>query len=483
MLDAEQKRAIRNGLLRSFDVVRGSADVGAFRDHLLALLVLKYLSDRGARSLGEESEAEELIDGPSFLDELFNLRQRADIGYRIDQALAKVGVQYPLLQGAFQEVRFDSAALGNPEQRTRLISDLLASFQAAEFDYRRANASESVAFACETLISDAATASGRRGGEFFTPPEVSRLIAGLLQPKPGESVGDPCCGSGTLLLTCSAAARAGSGGEGCQLFGQEKNGSTWALVKINMLVHSELTAQLAWGDTLKDPRLLDDGRLQRFDVVVSSPPFSVKDWGQETAASDPYGRYRRGIPPRATADYAFISHMVETLKPGQGRMAVVVSHGVLFRGGAEQQIRRQLLEENLVDAVIGLPAKLLPSTALPIALLVLRKNKRDQNVYFIDASRECEHGKTQNKLREQDISKIKSTYADRLDVAGYASLVSLENILQNDCNLNVARYVDAVEEVYHVDLEALRAERAQLNAELEALERRFASCLKEVSRG
>ncbi len=175
--------------------------------------------------------------------------------------------------------------------------------------------------------------------------------------------------------------------------------------------------------------------------------------------------------------------MVETLQPSHGRMAVVVTHGVLFRGGAERQIRQRLLEENLVDAVIGLPAKLFPNTGLPIALLVFRRRKDDKAVLFIDASRQFEHGKTQNKLREEDLTRIESTYAARTDVEGYARLVSLVDILQNDCTLNVARYVDAVEQVYQVDLEALRAERAQLRAELEGLESRFASLIQEVSRG
>ena len=482
MLDPEAKHAIRNALWRGFDSVRGVADVGEVRDHLLALLVLKYASDRTANN-AEYAVALDADAGslPPF-ERLLNAKHMPDIGQRIDRALVDLEKQHPLLQDAFHNVRFDSSLLGDPKQRQHLIADLLSCFGLPEFDFRSGASAEAAGFACETLISEAAATAGKRGAEFFTPPELSRLIAGLLQPEAGESVGDPCCGSGTLLLTCSAFARARSGGKGCQLFGQEKNGSTWAMANINMFVHEELTAQLAWGDTLKDPRLVTGDQLQRFDVVVSSPPFNVKDWGQEAAASDPYGRYRRGIPPRGTADYAFISHMVETLKPGHGRMAVVVSHGVLFRSGAELQIRRQLLEENLVDAVIALPAKLLPNTSLPIALLVLRKGKREKHVLFINACRQFEHGKTQNKLREQDLTKIETTYAARADVDGYARLVSLADILQNDCNLNVARYVDAVEEVCLVDFEALRAERAQLRAELKGLESRFASLIQEISR-
>lgn len=481
MLDLRAKDAVHDALWSGFDSVRGIGDISEVRDHLLALLVLKYASDRTGNTkcaVALEAEADSL---PPF-EQLLNAKDMPDIGQRIDRALADLEKQHPLLQDAFHDVRFDSSSLGDPKQRQHLIADLLSCFGSPAFDFRSGASAEAAGFACQTLISEAAVAAGRRGAEFFTPPEVSQLIAGLLQPEAGESVGDPCCGSGTLLLTCSAFARARSGGKGCQLFGQEKNGSTWALAKINMFVHEEFAAQLAWGDTLKDPRLVAGDNLQRFDVVVSSPPFNVKDWGHEAAASDPYGRFRRGIPPRGTADYAFISHMVETLKPGHGRMAVVVSHGVLFRSGAELQIRRQLLEENLVDAVIALPAKLLPNTSLPIALLVLRKDKGDEQVLFIDASRQFEHGKTQNQLRDVDLAEIEATYAARADVEGYARLVSLEDILQNDCNLSVARYVDAVEQVCQVDLEALRAERAQLRAELEGLESRFASLIEEVSR-
>lgn len=482
MLDAEAKQAIRHALWRCFDSVRGVADVGEVRDHLLALLVLKYASDHADEAGHAVALDADAGSVPSF-EQLLNAKHMPDIGQRIDRALADLEKQRPLLHDAFHSVRFDSSLLGEPKQRQHLIADLLSCFGWPEFDFRGGASAEAAGFACETLISEAAAVAGKRGAEFFTPPEVSRLIAAILRPEAGESVGDPCCGSGTLLLTCSAFARAQSGGEGCQLFGQEKNGSTWALAKINMFLHGERAAQLAWGDTLKDPRLVAGGQLQRFDVAVSSPPFNVKDWGQEAAATDPYGRYRRGVPPRGTADYAFISHMVETLKPGRGRMAVVVSHGVLFRSGAELQIRRQLLEEGLVDAVIALPAKLLPNTPLPIALLVLRRDKSDGQVLFIDASRQFGHGKAQNQLRDEDLAQIEATYVARADVEGYARLVSLEDVLQNDCNLNVVRYVEAVELVCQVDLEAVRAERAQLRAELEVLESRFASLIQEVGRG
>lgn len=482
MFDAEAKQAIRRALWRCFDTLRGVADVREARDHLMALLVLKYASDCTEDEANHALSLEADVGSQPPFERLLNAKHMSDIGRLIDQELADLVTRHPLLQDSFHNVRFDSSLLGEPKRRQQLIADLLSCFALPEFDFRSSANAEAAGFACETLISETAAVAGKRGAEFFTPPEVSRLIAGLLRPEAGESVADPCCGSGTLLLTCSAFARARSGAEGCQLFGQEKNGSNWALAKLNMFVHEELAARLEWGDTLKDPRLVEGGHLRKFDVVVSSPPFNVKDWGQGAAATDPYKRYRRGVPPRGTADYAFISHMVETLKPGRGRMAVVVSHGVLFRSGAELQIRRQLLEENLVDAVIALPAKLLPHAPLEIALLVLRKDKIDTQVLFIDASRQFEHGKTQNQLRDEDLSQIESTYAARANVEGYARLATLEDILQNDCNLSVARYVEVLEQVCQVDLGALRAERAQLRAELDGLESLFDSLIQEISR-
>lgn len=481
MLNEQKMQAIRNVLLGAFDAVRNSIDANMFRDYILALLVLKYISDR---ALVFSTEPHEQSRDAADYRKLFDARYEKDIGLRIDRSLSELEASTPSLQDVFHGIHFDSNVFGNPEQSQRVLCQLLSIFNRAEFDFRtdEKQARETVAFAYETIISHVLAAIGRRGEAFFTPPEFSQLIARLMQPAPGESLCDPCCGSGALLLTCNDLARDGSG-RACRLFGQEKNGSTWALAKINMVLHGEQNARIEWGDTLKEPKLIAAGSLQKFDVVVSSPPFNVKDWGQEFAACDAYGRYKRGIPPRAAADYAFISHMVESMNPETGRMAVVVSLGVLFRGGAEQQIRTQLLQENLIDAVIGLPAKMFPHTAIPVALLVLRKKKADRKVLFVDASRDYQNGKTQNALRLGDVTKIANTYWSRQDVDGYARVVSLDEIQAQDSNLNVARYVDAIEEVGPVDLAALRAERATLKAELAVMESRLATLLDEAVHG
>lgn len=489
MLDHQQQKVIGQAMGRVLDASRGAADFSEVRDCALALLLLKYLSDCGrddrhATAATAVEHAWFMPDGADFYA-LYEARHKSGNGARIDRALHAIEEANGALQSVFQQIRFDSTAWGNAEQKDRALSHLLTSFAVNALDFRSWGdaAPEAVAFACDALIKQAAASIGKRGGEFFTPPEVSQLIARLVQAKSGNSVSDPFCGSGTLLITCGQFGNQTPGHQSnCTLYGQEKNGSTWALAKINMVLHGEDHAHLAWGDTLRDPKwLTKDGRtLQAFDVVVSCPPFSVRDWGHEDALHDPWRRYRRGIPPRASGDYAFISHMVETLKPETGRMAVVVSHGVLFRGGAEQQIRERLLHENLIDAVIALPPKMFPHTGIPVALLVLRMNKADDDVLFVDASRGYQHGKIQNTLRDEDLARIEHTYRYRKEVAKYARRVTLTEISSNDHNLNVSRYIETNDDDKEIDLRSLRAERAQLRAELACLEAKLDELLKEV---
>jgi type I restriction enzyme M protein len=265
------------------------------------------------------------------------------------------------------------------------------------------------------------------------------------------------------------------------LYGQEAIGSTWALAKMNMFLHGEDNHRIEWGDTLRNPKLLDgDGLLKHFDIVVANPPFSLEKWGHEAADADKYKRFRRGIPPRTKADYAFILHMIETMKPGSGRMAVVVPHGVLFRGAAEGKIRKLLIDENLLDIVIGLPEKLFYGTGIPAAVLVFRKKKTDDKVLFIDASREYQDGKNQNILRAQDLQKILDHATARQSADKYAYLASPAEIAENDYNLNIPRYVDTFEEEEEIDLMAVRREREQLKAELAVLEEKMAAYLKEL---
>ena len=251
-----------------------------------------------------------------------------------------------------------------------------------------------------------------------------------------------------------------------------------------MFLHGEDNHRIEWGDTIRNPKLQDkEGGLLHFDIVTANPPFSLSKWGHENAADDHFGRFRRGIPPKTKGDYAFISHMIETLKPQTGRMGVVVPHGVLFRASSEGKIRQQLIEENLLDTVIGLPEKLFFGTGIPAAILIFKKHKDNKEVLFIDASREFRSGKNQNMLTEENIQKIVDTYKARKTTDKYSYLATLEEIEENDYNLNIPRYVDTFEEEEEIDLMAVRAERLALQKELADLEDEMAGYLEELGYG
>ncbi|MGL5290577.1 MAG: type I restriction-modification system subunit M, partial [Vibrionaceae bacterium] len=336
----------------------------------------------------------------------------------------------------------------------------------------------------EFLIKNFASSGGQKAGEFYTPPEISDLIAELLDPQPGDTICDPACGSGSLLMKCGRKVVSNHGSRSYALYGQEAIGSTWSLAKMNMFLHGEDNHKIEWGDTIRSPKLLDKtGSLMLFDIVTANPPFSLDKWGHGDAENDKFARFNRGVPPKTKGDYAFILHMIETLKPNTGRMGVVVPHGVLFRGAAEGKIRQKLIDENLLDAVIGLPEKLFYGTGIPAAILIFKKKKVDDNILFIDASREFKSGKNQNQLSDEHIAKIVATYRNGDKVDKYAYLASLKEIQDNDYNLNIPRYVDTFEEEDEIDLLAVRAEREQLKAQLAELESEMENYLQELGYG
>ncbi|HHD16318.1 MAG TPA: type I restriction endonuclease subunit M, partial [Euryarchaeota archaeon] len=263
-------------------------------------------------------------------------------------------------------------------------------------------------------------------------------------------------------------------------YGQELNGSTWALCKMNMFLHGINNATIEWGDTINNPKLIEGDTLMKFNVVVANPPFSLDKWGAEEAGSDRYRRFHRGIPPKSKGDYAFITHMIETMNETDGRVGVVVPHGVLFRGSSEGKIRKKLIEENLLDAVIGLPSQLFYGTGIPAAILVFKKNRKTTDVLFIDASREFEKGKKQNRLRDKDIDKIVSTYNEYKTVDKYSYRATLDEIRENDFNLNIPRYVDTFEEEEEVDIPATQRKIEELEKELAEVRERMIGYLKEL---
>ena len=301
-------------------------------------------------------------------------------------------------------------------------------------------------------------------------------MAKLIAPKLGDRICDPACGSGSLLIKCAQEV----GGKNYALYGQEANGSTWALAMMNMFLHDVSGAQIRWGDTLKNPLLIEGDQLKTFEVIVANPPFSLDKWGAADAKKDRFKRYWRGVPPKSKGDYAFISHMIETMDPITGRVGVIVPHGVLFRGSSEGKIRKQLIEENLLDAVIGLPPNLFFGTGIPAAILLFKRDKPDDSVLFIEASRDFESGSNQNVLRPQDIDKILSTYRERQPVEKYAHLATRTEISENDYNLNIPRYVDTFEPEPEIDIRAVQAEIEEIEKALAVTGGRLESYLEEL---
>lgn len=495
------QQEINKAVWAACDTFRGTVDPSIYKDFILTMLFLKYISDvyqdeydKLVEQYGDQPDlihammAKQrfvLPKGASFWD-LYEDRYKAGNGQRIDQALHSIEeANGGKLKNVFQDISFNTDKLGQEKQKNDILRHLLDDFGKKVLDLRpsRVGSLDIIGNAYEYLIKHFAAGSGKSAGEFYTPPEVSDLLAAILDPKEGDQICDPACGSGSLLMKCGRLIRNNfNGSKKYALFGQEAIGSTWALAKMNMFLHGEDNHRIEWGDTIRHPMLLDkEGTgLLHFDIVTANPPFSLDKWGSEGAANDEFGRFRRGVPPKTKGDYAFISHMIETLKPESGRMGVVVPHGVLFRGSSEGKIRTQLIEENLLDAVIGLPEKLFFGTGIPAAILIFKKHKTDNKVLFIDASREFKSGKNQNQLTSDNIQKIIDTYKVRESLDKYAYLATLEEIKDNDFNLNIPRYVDTYEKDAEIDLEAVRTERSQLQNELKSLEAEMQGYLKEL---
>lgn len=480
---------------KACDTFRGVIDPSDYKNYILVMLFVKYISDvikdhRAAYLVefkGDEArvtrrlarERFQLPVGAEF-DSLYALRNEPDIGQRINIALEKIEeANKAKLEGVFREVDFNSEGkLGQTKDRNARLKHLLEDFADPRLDLRPSvvGSEDVIGNVYEFLLEKFASDAGKKAGEFYTPGQVSSLLARLLKPRKGDTICDPTCGSGSLLIKVGLQADA----RDFALFGQESNGTTHALCRMNMFLHGMDSFRIEWGDTLRNPRLVEGDRLMQFDIVVANPPFSLDKWGIEEAEADPFRRYHRGLPPKGKGDYAFITHMIETARAGTGRIGVVVPHGVLFRGAAEGRIRQKLIQENLLEAVIGLPANLFFGTGIPAAILLFNKGKTHGDVLFIDASREFADAKNQNLLTEAHLEKIASTYTAFQTVDKYSYRATAQQIADNDYNLNIPRYVDTFEEEAEIDLVAVKAEITQLEGELVTVRQKMDSYLKEL---
>ncbi len=490
---------------KACDTFRGVIDPSQYKDYVLTMLFLKYVSDvykakyteylqryegdreRAARSMRHERF---VVPETSSFDYLYQHRTADNIGELIDMALADIEdanrekMSSEDGSSIFRNISFNSANLGEPKEKNARLKNLLTDFSELTLDESHLENNDIIGDAYMYLVSTFASESGKKAGEFFTPAEVSTLLARLTKSKPGARICDPACGSGSLLIKAGKEV----GSNNFSLYGQEVNGSTWALAMMNMFLHGFDNAVIRWGDTLRNPKLKEDDRLMKFDTVVANPPFSLDKWGADEAAHDPYNRFWRGIPPKSKGDWAFISHMIEVAREGSGKVGVVIPHGVLFRGASEGKIRQQVIDENLLEAVIGLPANLFFGTGIPAAIAIFNKGKATDHVLFIDASREYESGKNQNRLRPEDIDHIVAVY--RQFTAGqlesgvveerYAFVATPADIRENDYNLNIPRYVDTFEEEAEVDIPAVQREIDALERELAQVQAQMNDYLKEL---
>jgi type I restriction enzyme M protein len=487
---------INNVVWKACDTFRGTMDGSDYKDYVLTMLFVKYLSDFYKEKLeqlqaeyGDKTDRIEAklkrekfrLDESCTFDYLVKHKEAPNLGEIMNKVLERIEEDNrDKLEGIFRSIDFNNKnKLGDTKERNTILKNLIEDFSDTRLDLRPSmlEGNDVIGDAYEYLISHFASDAGKKGGEFYTPSEVSTLLAKLVEPKEGEMIYDPTCGSGSLLIKASKEI----GSKNFRLYGQEKNGQTQALCKMNMFLHEINDAVIEWGDTIRNPLHLQDNLLKTFDVVVANPPFSLDKWGADFAENDPFMRFNHyEVPPKSKGDYAFVIHMIKSLNE-HGRMGVVLPHGVLFRGASEGKIRQKLIEQNLLDAIIGLPANLFFGTGIPAVILILKKNRTNKDVLFIDSSNEdVEKGKNQNILTTENINKIVETYKNRSEIEKYSHVATLEEIQENDYNLNIPRYVDTFEEEKPVDIEATKINISKIESELVTIKTQMSTYLKEL---
>lgn len=510
-MSEELQQKLRTQLWTVANTLRGNMSAGDFMYYTLGFIFYKYLSEK------IEKTADEILvdDGVSFkeawnsndeeLKEALKDECIQDLGYFVEpEYLYSTIISMiehkenilPALErslkkiedstigqdseddfgGLFSDIDLASPKLGKTaDDKNRLISDVLVNLQGIDFGLNEAEDIDILGDAYEYMIGQFAAGAGKKAGEFYTPQEVSEILSEIVVTGKTrlKSVYDPTCGSGSLLL------RTARGGNADTIYGQEKNPTTFNLCRMNMLLHGikYKDFEIHNGDTLENDELGE----QQFDAVVANPPFSAEWTAADKFNNDDRFSKAGVLAPKSKADYAFILHMLYHLNDG-GTMACVAPHGVLFRGAAEGKIRRFLIEKkNFIDAIIGLPANIFYGTSIPTCILVMKKcRQEDDNILFIDASKEFEKVKTQNKLRPEHIQKIIETYRNRTEIEKYSHCATLKEIEENDYNLNIPRYVDTFEEEEEIDIKAVMAEIKELESKRTELDAQIEVYLKEL---
>jgi type I restriction enzyme M protein len=485
------------------DLTRGSVDIEDTKGISLALFFLKALSDQYELACGnlkaESSDVNE-EDIPERLEcssELFPFvipkearfsfllksLKSYDNANLLANAFHCIEKSNPELSGIFSDAELLIQRLSSSQNHDKYFADLIIAY--SEIDLRKTsfNQINMVGEIFIQIIQRYDSIGGKKNRESFTPLSITRLLAQLLEPNAGDEIYDPACGSGTLLASLFNSAK-----ERCNkphpvsLYGQERNISTYNLARMNLILNGVVDGNINCGDALLNPIFLDYNleKLRKFDIAVSNPPFSLSDWGSEYVVNDVFSRFKWGTPPKSKGDYAFISHMLSSLKDDTGRMAVVVPHGVLFRGSAEGKIRTNIIRDNLLDAVIGLPQNLFSGTSIPTAIMIFSKQKVDETILFIDARNEYVAGKNKNSLSEENVCKIHRAYKAREEISSYSRKVSIAEVISNDFNLNISRYVSDFKEEESFDLDGELVKRNALQYDLKTLECEMESFLSKI---
>lgn len=447
---ALKKSDLYSSLWASCDQLRGGMDASQYKDYILTMLFVKYVSDKAKSHPGSLIEVPE---GGSFED-MLAAKGDKEIGDKFNKIIAKLAEANDLRNVIDQADFNDAEKLGNGKEMQDRLSKLVTIFNDLDFRGSHAEGDDLLGDAYEYLMRHFATESGKSKGQFYTPAEVSRVLAKVVginsKTRQDETVYDAASGSGSLLLKAAAEAP-----RGMTIYGQEKDNATWALAKMNMILHCNETAEIYKGDTITSPQLTNGTKLKTFDYVVMNPPFSIKSWNN--GLEEDYGRFEYGMPPEKNGDYAFLLHALASLK-STGKAAVILPHGVLFRGNAEGNIRRELLKRGFIKGVIGLPANLFYGTGIPACIVLLDKENAVSRtgVFMLDASKGFIKDGNKNRLRDQDIHKIVDTFNRHAEIDGYSRLVLMREIAdpKNDYNLNIPRYIDSSESEDIQDLSA-----------------------------
>ncbi len=435
---------------------KGGMEATQYKDYVLIVLFMKVITDKyynKKRSLIE-------VPNDANFNTMISLKGKKNIGEEFNKILAKIAEENDL-QNVIDVVDFnDENKLGKGKDMIDALSGLVEIFQDPELDFsnNRADDNDVLGDAYEYLMKQFASEAGKSKGQFYTPSEVSRIMSKILKinksTKSPIEVYDMACGSGSLLIKAGNEAKEGTK---VYLYGQEKSNNTAGLCVMNMFLHGNETAQIKVGNTLTNPRFIENGNIRTFDFCVANPPFSVKKWSTDLGVDREYGRFTGfGMPPENCADYAFLLHMLKSMDPVNGRGAIILPHGVLFRGGQEELIRTNLLKSGLIEGIIGLPSNLFYGTGIPACIIILDKkdatNRKD--IFMIDASKYFIKDGNKNRLREEDIKKITDTYLGRIEEEKYSRVVTMEEIEREEYNLNIPRYINSSEEEVLQDIRA-----------------------------